>query len=114
MKKLILWLCRVFEVHPLDEARILMGDEAKARSHRWEAFAREDGGLFDMIEGERRKAFEAYSALPPDAHDERVYLAMSDRNWRALEARVRSVITAGKIEERNEARKAPSRILKSV
>ena len=49
-----------------------------------------------------------------DAHDERVYLAMSDRNWRALEARVRSVITAGKIEERNEARKAPSRILKNV
>ena len=114
MRKLILWLCRTFDVHPIDEARIRMGDDAKVRSHRWEAFAKEEGGLFDMIEGERIKAFEAYSALPPNAHDERVYLAMTDRNWRALEARVRSVITAGKIEERNEARKANAPIVKSV
>lgn len=101
--RLILWLCARFYVWPIDEARIAMGDDAKARSMRWQEFAREDGGLFDMIEAMRKKAFEEYSALPPSAHAERDYLALSDRNLRALKQRVVSVIAAGEIAEKNDA-----------
>lgn len=114
MRKLILWLCHRFDAWPIEEARIEMGADKIARSQRWQAFANEAGGLFDMIEQQRREAFEAYSALPPSAHDDRVYLAMTDRNLRALKQRVVSVIAAGEIEARNEARKQHPRILKSI
>ena len=101
--RLILWLCARFDVWPIDEARIPMADDAKARSMRWQEFAGEEGGLFDMIEAMRTKAFEEYSALPPAAHAERDYLALSDRNLRALKQRVVSVIAAGEIAEKNDA-----------
>lgn len=112
--RLVLWLCNRFNFWPIEEARLNMGADKKARSQRWQAFANEEGGLFDMIEAQRIEAFEAYSALPPDAHDERVYLAMTDRNLRALKRRVVSVIAEGNIEETNEARSRSVSIVKSV
>ena len=99
--RLVMWLCARCDINPLDEARVNMGADKVARSQRWEAFANEEGGIFDMIEALRKESFEAYGELPPSAHDERVYLAMTDRNLRRLKQRVVSVITAGKIEARN-------------
>lgn len=112
--RLILWLCHRFDVWPMDETRYSMGDDAKARSERWEMFAREDGGLFDMIETLRRETFEQASEIPPHEVEKLQYAAMSDRNLRRLKQRVVGVIAAGKIEERNEAAKARMRIVKSV
>lgn len=114
MKRIILWLCSRYNIWPIDETRTAMDSDKQNRSRRWEEFAKEEGGIYDMIEAHRREAFEAYSALPPNAHDERVYLAMTDRNLRALKRRVDSVIATGKIEARNEQHKVHPRILKSV
>lgn len=114
LARLILWLARRLDINLIDEARIRMGPDKVARSQRWEAFANEDGGLFDMIEHERRVAFEAYSACPPDARAERDYLAMTDRNWRTLKQRIAGVIVEGKIEQRNADAKRQVRIVKSV
>ena len=96
--RLVLWLCDRFGIVPLDEARVAMTADAVARSQRWEAFYREAGGLADMIAQARKEAFEAYSECRPDDLAEKDYLAASDRCWRQLEARVRSVIQAGHIE----------------
>lgn len=114
MARLILWLCNHFDVWPLDEQRIPMGSDAKARSERWEQFAREDGGLFDMIEGLRRETFEQASEIPPEEIEKLQYAAMSDRNLRRLKQRVQSVIAQGKIEAKREAEARTVRILKSV
>ena len=111
--RFVLWLCARFDINPLDETRIRMGDDAKARSHRWQAFAVEEGGLFDMIEALRRETFEQASEIPPEEVAKLQYAAMSDRNLRRLKQRVQSIITQGKIQERNEAKK-PVQILKSV
>lgn len=112
--RLILWLCNRFDVWPIAENRINMGADKIARSQRWEAFANEEGGLFDMIEALRREAFEHASELPPEEVEKLQYFAMSDRNLRRLKQRVQSVIAQGKIEARNAERGTAQRILKSV
>ena len=61
--KLVLWLCRVFDIAVLEEARLKMEADAKARSARWEVFYREEGGLADMLDAIRREAFEAGQAV---------------------------------------------------
>lgn len=103
---LVVWLCRRFEITLLDETRIPNGVDAVARGQRWQAFANEDGGLYDMIEVQRKSAFEAYSETRPDQEDERVYLALSDRCWRQLKARVDSVIQTGILEQNAAGKKS--------
>ena len=114
MRKIILWLCKRFDVWPIDETRIPMGGDAKERSLRWEQFAREEGGLFDMIEALRRETFEQAGEIPPHEVEKLQYAAMSDRNLRRLKQRVSGVIAAGKIETRNDAAKRRPQIVKSV
>lgn len=101
--RLVMWLCARFDIVPLDEARKHMGPDKVARSQRWESFYLEEGGLADMITAARRDAFEAYAECRPSDHAEKEYLANSDRCWRQIEQRVRSVIESGKIEARNNA-----------
>ena len=96
--RLVLWLCRVFDIALVNEARTMNGMDAVARGQQWEALAREEGGLFDMIEGMRRAAFEAYADCRPGDHAEKEYLAMQDRCLRQLKARIGAVIQAGVIE----------------
>lgn len=96
--RLVLWLCGRFGIAVLDEQRLGMGTDAVARSQRWEAFYREEGGLADMIALARREAFEAYSDCRPGDVAEKDYLAATDRCWRQIEARVRNVIAAGQLE----------------
>lgn len=112
--RIVLWLCDRFAIAPLDETRSAMDKDAKARSIRWEQFAKEEGGLFDMIETLRRETFEQASEIPPEDVAKLQYAAMSDRNLRRLKQRIVGVIASGRIEEHNEAAKARPRILKSV
>lgn len=112
--RLILWLCHRYNVWPLDETRTPMEADAKARSIRWEQFAKEEGGLFDMIEALRRETFEQASEIAPHEVEKLQYAAMSDRNLRRLKQRITGVIAAGKIETRNDAARERVRIVKSV
>jgi hypothetical protein len=105
--RLVLWLCRVFAIVPLDEMRLHMGASKIARSERWEQFYLEEGGLKDMLATVRREAFEVASEIDPRDTDKIYYWAMSDRNVRRLEQQVRGVIAAGKIElKQAEAKRA--------
>lgn len=104
--RLVLWLCARYDIVPLDEQRTNMGGDEVARSQRWEAFAREEGGLFDMIEKQRREAFMAYADTPPDQQATKDHLAMQDRALRQVRTRVESVIATGKIKAQNEQQRA--------
>lgn len=101
--KLVLWLCARFDINPLDEARRFASPDAIARGQRWEAFYHEEGGLADMIKLARREAFEAYGECRPDAVAEKEYLAASDRCWRQIDRRVRSVIETGNLAAKRAA-----------
>lgn len=114
IRRIVLWLCDRYYIVPVTDYRTNMGPDKLARSQRWEAFATEQGGLYDLIDILRREAFEAYSAQPPSAHAERDYLAMTDRNLRALKSRVAGVIAEGKIETTRAAAKETVRIVKSI
>lgn len=104
--RLVLWLCRTFDIALVEQSRIAHGRDAISRGEQWEAFAREEGGLFDMIETARREAFEAYADCRPGDVNEKDYLAQQDRCWRQLEARVNGVIQSGVIEADNRRKVA--------
>lgn len=106
--------CNRLQFHPVEEARIPLGDDAKTRGDRWERFAREEGGLYDMIEAMRREAFEAAADVPPEDVDKLQYWAMSDRITRRLKQRVDSVIATGKIEAERDKLRHDLRIIKSA
>lgn len=99
---LVLWLCRTFDISLIEETRQRNGRDAIARGEQWETFAREEGGLFDMIEQQRREAFEAYADCRPGDVAEKEYLAQQDRCWRQIEARVKGIIQSGQIEVDNQ------------
>lgn len=103
LRKLVLafanWL--FVRAYMADTTRIPMGGDVVSRSERWEQFAREQGGLYDMLADIRREAFEAAGELDPKDTDKIYYWAMADRNVRKLEQRVQAVIAAGKIEAHN-------------
>lgn len=98
--RLVLWLCARFNIVVLDEQRRFASPDAVVRGQRWELFYSEEGGFADMIAQARREAFEAYGECRPGDIAEKEYLAMSDRCWRQLDARVRNVITSGKLAEK--------------
>jgi|GEM_PF-1771851 len=104
--RLILWLCDSFDIHPLDEARINMGADKQARSQRWETFAREDGGLFDLLDKIRGEYLDAMGKVAPGDAAKLEALAIGGRVAEQLRSQVRSVIAAGEIEARNEDRAA--------
>lgn len=104
--RLILWLSKRFDIVLINEQRIAMGGDQVARSQRWEAFAKEEGGLFDMIRAQREMAFEAYADTPPDDVATKEHLAMQDRALRQIEARVKSVIATGQIKAQQQRQEA--------
>lgn len=104
--RLVLWLCARFDIVLIDEQRKHIGGDAVERGKRWEMFATEVGGLFDMVEAQRRDTFEAFAETRPDQMEEKQYLAMQDRALRQLKARVQNVIASGKIEAKQRAHKA--------
>lgn len=103
---LILFLCDRFNVWPIEEARIPMGGDAKARSQRWEQFAREDGGLFDLLGKIKTEYLAKMGTVKPGDADTLEALAIGAHVTDKLKAEVRSVIAAGKIDEATENRRA--------
>lgn len=81
-----------------DETRFLKDSNRVARAHRWIAFYNEEGGLKDMIAGLRRSYFEKVGTLKPDDVAGLQALGMADRIARELDAQIKTIIDAGKIE----------------
>ena len=104
--RLVLWLCNRFDIALIDERRSEQMPDAIARAERWEAFAKESGGLYDMIEKQRREAFQAYADTAPDDVATKEHLAMQDRALRQLQARVASIVATGKIEANRKRQNA--------
>lgn len=112
--RLILWLAARMGYVLIAQDRTPMADDAKARSDRWERFAREEGGLYDMIKAMRLEAFEAAAETDPKDVERLQYWAMSDRITRRLKQRVDSVIATGKIEAERDKLRHDLRIIKSA
>ena len=104
--RLILWLCARYDVWPIDETRINMGIDKKARSQRWQAFAVEQGGLFDMLDKVRGDYLAKMGQVKPGDAKTLEALAIGARVAEGLRSEVRSVIAAGEIEARQEDRAA--------
>lgn len=77
--------------------RVNNGTDAVARGQRWEAFATEEGGLYDMIANLRRGYFEKVGQLQPGDTKSLQALASADRIAREIERQVQTVIETGRI-----------------
>lgn len=77
--------------------RVNNGTDAVARGQRWEAFATEEDGLYDMIANLRRGYFEKVGQLRPGDTESLQALAAADRIARELERQVQTVIETGKV-----------------
>lgn len=82
---------------PRPYTRTQNGTDAIARGQRWEAFATEEGGLYDMIQSLRADYFAKVGQLSPADRDKLLALGMADKIARELEAKVRTVIDTGHI-----------------
>ena len=98
IQRLILWLCRRYDINPIEQARIQAGADVVERGRQWDAFYREEGGLRDMLNDIRREAFEVAGEIDPRETDKIYYWAMADRNVRKLQNRIEAVITSGRVE----------------
>lgn len=96
-RRLALWLCPELG-ETIDETRLKAGNDAVERGARWETFYREEGGLLDMLESERRDLFEAMASLDPSDIGKVYWLATADRIVRRLQARVETIVITGKLE----------------
>lgn len=106
-KRLVLWLarkCGAEVVEPISTVRLRGGNDAVLRGERWEMFYREEGGLLDMLEAERRDIFEAMGSLDPGDIQKVYWLAHADRIVRRLQGRIEAIVVSGKIEASNIAR----------
>jgi hypothetical protein len=110
---LVLWLCRVFALNPVSDARHMAGSDAVARGARWEDFYREQGGLKDMLASLRLGYFEAAAGLSVSDTGKLYEFALADRLARELEREVLQVIVTGKARAertRAEAREQSARL----
>jgi hypothetical protein len=95
LKRLARWLD---PVETVDQTRLRGGSDAVERGIRWETFYREEGGLLDMLEAERRELFEAMGALDPADIGKVYWLATADRIVRRLQKRVETIVVTGKLQ----------------
>lgn len=100
--RLVLFLCQRFDIWPVEQARMDMGGDAKDRSQRWEHFAREKGGLFDMLDAIESEYLAAMGRTKPKDHDTLETLAIGAHVANRLRAEVRSVIANGHVQQANE------------
>ena len=117
LRRFVLWLCKVTDIHPeIATERLMGGKDAVERGARWEMFYQEQGGLRDMLDGLRREAFEAASEIDPRETQLIAYWAMADRNIRRLQQRIEQVIITGKVkvaEAEQAERNAALRLVRS-
>jgi len=83
--------------------RIQNGTDAVARGQRWESFATEEGGIYDMIASLRRDYFEKVGQLTPGDTAGLQALGMADRIAREIERKVQTVIETGRIRANDRA-----------
>jgi hypothetical protein len=88
---------------PRELPRVQNGTDAVARGQRWEAFATEEGGIYDMISALRRDYFEKVGQLSPGDTAGLQALGMADRIAREIERKVQTVIETGRIRANDRA-----------
>ena len=116
IKRLVLWLCSRFDINIIEERRLDAGQDAVERGARWEQFAREEGGLYDMLEVIEKDIFLATQELRPTQTEELYAAALAARSVRQLRGQVEMVVAAGELEKQKiKAREStPAPRLKSV
>jgi len=102
LNRFFLWLGYTRADAPRPYTRTQNGTDAIARGQRWEAFATEDGGLYDMIHSLRADYFAKYSQLSPDDRGKQLALSVADKIAQELEAKVRTVIDTGHIRAKEK------------
>jgi len=98
--RLILWLCERYSINIVDERRIPHGSDAIALGQRWEQFAREENGLYDMLEACDRDILDATQELRPGQTDELYAAALQRRAIRMLQGKVEQVIADGELAQK--------------
>jgi hypothetical protein len=88
---------------PRELPRVQNGADAVARGQRWEAFATEEGGIYDMISALRRDYFEKVGQLSPGDVESLRALGMADRIAREIERKVQTVIETGRLRAKDRA-----------
>lgn len=81
-----------------DERSDLKDTDALARSNRWISFYREEGGIGSAIEGIQHEYFKRAGSLRPDQIEELNALALASRIAGELDAHIKRIIDAGRIE----------------
>lgn len=87
---------------PRPYTRVNNGADAIARGQRWQAFAEEEGGLYDMIASLRADYFAKVGQLNPSERDKLLALGMADKIAREIEGKVRAVIDTGHIRAKEK------------
>lgn len=97
LKQFARWVLRE-ELPTIDRTRLHGGTDAVERGARWEAFYREEGGLLDMLDAERRELVAAMGSLDPRDIDKIYWLATADRIVGRLQKRIEAIVVTGKME----------------
>jgi len=96
------WLGYTRTDAPRSYTRVNNGADAIARGQRWQAFAEEEGGLYDMIASLRADYFAKVGQLNPSERDKLLALGMADKIAREIEGKVRAVIDTGNIRAKEK------------
>jgi len=86
---------------PAPLPRVNNGTDAIARGQRWQAFAEEEGGLYDMFARLKTDYFLKVGHLSPSDRDKLLALGMAHKIAGEIEGQVRQVIETGKIAANN-------------
>lgn len=110
LNRFLLWLGYIPVNAPRPYERVNNGTDAVARGQRWQAFAEEEDGLYDMIASLRRDYFTRVGQLHPGETDKLLALGMADKIAVEIERKVQSVIETGKMRanDRDHANKIAS------
>jgi len=101
------WLDRIAayfgytRVVPAPLPRVNNGTDAIARGQRWQAFAEEEGGLYDMFTRLKTDYFLKVGQLSPGDRDKLLALGMAHKIAGEIEREVQQVIASGKIAANN-------------
>lgn len=86
---------------PAPLPRVNNGTDSIARGQRWEAFAEEEGGLYDMFARLKTDYFMKVGQLSPGDRDKLLALGMAHKIAGEIERQVQQVIETGKIAANN-------------
>ena len=76
-----------------------MSEDIVHRANRWREFYEEDDGLRDVLDTLRRAYFDRASELMPNDTAALLKLGMAAKIVEQIDAHVRHILTAGKLEQ---------------